>query len=238
MNRQEELEETLAQVKSEIAEAAQVAGRDPAEIHLVAVSKTYPAEDLAILHGLGCHRFGENRVQELLPKMEELEESLGAGAIQWDLIGTLQRNKVKYIAGKVELIHSVDRLSLAEEIQRICKRDDLRQDVLLQVNISGEESKHGLEEEDELKELVDAVLAMENLRLRGLMTMAPYTDNPEAVMPIFERCRELFEMIRGRAGEDFDSLSMGMSQDFTQAIRAGATHVRVGSRIFGKRNYA
>lgn len=234
----EEIQENLRQLQEEIVNEATTAGRKAEEVQLIAVSKTYPFTDVEIANGLGCQDFGENRVQELMPKIEETEVIHLAHPLRWHLIGTLQRNKVKYIVGKVHLIHSIDSIRLLNEVEKQCANRELTQDILLQVNIAEEESKHGFSEE-EILSAAEHALGLEHLRLRGLMTMAPIGDSPDEARPVFSACRKWQEKVRQEFQlTHFDILSMGMSQDFPAAIAEGATHIRVGSRIFGQRDYA
>ena len=225
--------DNLKNIRERIARAALDAGRDPAEVRLVAVSKTKPAA--AIAEALGCGQliFGENYVQELVAKSAEF-----SGGISWHFIGNLQSNKVRQIAGLVEMIHSVDRLSLAREIDRQWGALDKRCDVLIQVNISREASKGGTSSQ-ELLELVTEVAALPQLRVKGLMTMPPFFDDPQAARPYFRALRELAREVEaaGIAGVEMRELSMGMSGDFEAAIGEGATLVRVGSALFGERDY-
>lgn len=223
--------ERLAEVRGEIRAAALAAGRNPEEVRLVAVSKTRPAADVSEAFRAGQVIFGENYVQELRGKAPEVEEP-----VEWHFIGSLQSNKVRQIAGLVGMIHSVDRLSLAEEISRQWGRLSLTCDLLVQVNISGEVTKSGTTAEDALQ-LVRDMARLPNLRIRGLMTMPPFFDDPEAARPCFAGLRHLSERIRGEAipGVEMRELSMGMSGDFAAAIQEGATLVRVGTAIFGER---
>lgn len=223
----------LEEVNQSIRTAARQSGRDPEAVRLVAVTKNFPAEDLEAAFFYGQHVFGENRAQELVAKAAEL-----AGRIdcEWHMIGTLQTNKIKYLAGLVSLIHSVDSLRLLEAIQRRAERMDMVQDILLQVNASGEGSKHGFQ-----PSALDAVLEgrdrFANIRIRGLMTMAPFYDDPERARPVFAGLRGLRDLLSGRhAMPELTELSMGMTGDFKQAIAEGATLVRIGSAIFGQRN--
>jgi pyridoxal phosphate enzyme (YggS family) len=223
--------ERLAEVREEIRAAALAAGRDPGEVRLVAVSKTRPAADVIEAFRAGQIIFGENYVQELRTKASEVKEP-----VAWHFIGSLQSNKVRQIAGLVSMIHSVDRLSLAEEISRQWGRLSLTCDLLVQVNISGEVTKSGTTAEDALQ-LVRDIARLPNLRIRGLMTMPPFFDDPEASRPYFAGLRQLAELIHGEAipGVEMGELSMGMSGDFAAAIQEGATLVRVGTAIFGER---
>ena len=221
----------LNQVQGRIVAAAQSAGRDSQSVRLVAVSKTRPADDVRQAFRAGQVVFGENYVQELVEKAAEIAEPL-----EWHFIGHLQSNKVRQIAGVVTMLHSVDRLSLAVEIDRQWGRLGRTCDILIQVNISGESSKSGISE-DETLQLVRAVAQLPHVRIQGLMTMPPYFDDPEAARPFFAALRRLAQKVdsAGIAGVSMAELSMGMSGDFEAAIQEGATLVRVGTSIFGAR---
>lgn len=221
----------LAQINERIHTAAEKAGRDPASVRLVAVSKTRPAADISTAFQAGQTIFGENYIQELVPKLAEIHES-----VQWHVIGHLQSNKVKYIAGQVAMIHSVDRFSLAQEIDRQWGKLGKVCDVLIQVNVSGETTKSGTTEGGAIQ-LVKECSRLGNIRVRGLMTMPPFFDNPEAARPFFAELRRLSEIIAAEQIEGIEmvELSMGMSGDFEAAIQEGTTLVRVGTAIFGER---
>ncbi len=221
----------LAQINQRIHAAAIKAERDPAAVHLVAVSKTRPSTDIIEAFQAGQTIFGENYIQELVPKLAEVTE-----AVKWHVIGHLQSNKVKYIAGQVALIHSVDRISLATEIDRQWGKLNKICDVLVQVNISGETSKSGTTEEGAIQLVRESAL-LPHIRVRGLMTMPPFFDDPEAARPFFAELRRLSEVVTALniSGVDMTELSMGMSGDFEAAIQEGATLVRIGTAIFGNR---
>lgn len=223
--------ENFEEIRRRIAEAARRAGRDPESVRLVAVSKTKPASDIAEARKCGQLIFGENYVQELVPKVKELPADLS-----WHFIGSLQSNKVRQIAGMVDLIHSVDRISLAREIDRQWGEIGKVCDILVQVNIAQEATKSGTSCE-ELIDLVRLIAQLPNLRIKGLMTMPPFFDDPEAARPYFRRLKELAGEIERAAipGVAMQELSMGMSGDFEAAIAEGATLVRVGSALFGSR---
>jgi pyridoxal phosphate enzyme (YggS family) len=223
--------ENLAHIHYLIQSAAERAGRDPASVRLVAVSKTRPASDIVEALLAGQSIFGENYVQELTAKQANLKES-----VTWHFIGHLQSNKVKYIAGQVSLIHSVDRLSLAEEISRQWCRLGKVCDILIQVNISGEATKSGTTEEGAIQ-LVRECTLLPNIRVLGLMTMPPFFDEPDAARPYFAELRRLSQTIAAEKipGVEMRELSMGLSGDFEAAIQEGATLVRVGTAIFGER---
>ncbi|MEI7816911.1 MAG: YggS family pyridoxal phosphate-dependent enzyme [Desulfuromonadales bacterium] len=221
----------LSLICERIRVAAEKAGRDPASVRLIAVSKTRPVADIAAAVQAGQLLFGENYIQELVPKLTEVQE-----AVHWHFIGHLQSNKVKYIAGQVALIHSVDRINLATEINRQWSQLDRICEVLIQVNISGESTKSGTTEEGAVKLIRECAL-LPNIKIKGLMTMPPFFDDPEAARPCFAELRRLSEVIAAEniAGVDMTELSMGMSGDFEAAIQEGATLVRVGTAIFGER---
>ena len=225
--------ENLKDIRQRVADACRRAGRNPETVTLIAVSKTKPAEMLQEAYDAGVRDFGENKVQEMMQK----EEILPAD-IRWHMIGHLQRNKVKYLMGKTELIQSVDSLRLAEEISRLSVKNQICTDILIEVNIAGEESKFGTSRQESF-DLVRAAAQLPGIRIRGLMTVAPYTEHPENNRGYFRKIRELSVDI---AAENIDNvhmdfLSMGMTGDFEIAIEEGATHVRVGTGIFGERNY-
>lgn len=233
--RKAELKENLETVRKEIQVIAKKCSRKPEDIRLLAVSKTHPISDIKLAYELGQRDFAENKVQELSAKIEALADYKD---INWHLIGTLQRNKVKFVVGQVSLIHSVDSLKLIRRIANLAEERGVCQDILLQVNIAEEESKHGFALE-EVSAAVDLCQELEHIRLRGLMCMAPFFDNPENAYPVFARCYDLFLDLKAREdSEDISILSMGMSGDFPQAIRAGATDLRIGSNIFGARDYS
>jgi len=223
--------DNLKIVLDRIGSAALKAGRDPAAVRLVAVSKTKAAASVNEAARAGQRLFGENYVQELVAKAKEVAEQ-----VEWHFIGHLQSNKVRQIVGLVTMIHSVDRLSLAEEIDRQWGKEGLCCDVLIEVNIAGEESKSGTTAR-EVSELVRRVSILPHVRIRGLMTMPPFFDDPEGARPYFRELRRLAEEIAAERipGVEMTELSMGMSGDFEAAIAEGATIVRVGTAIFGER---
>ncbi len=226
------ISENLDKVQNNINSACMNVGRDPSEVTLIAVSKTKPVEMLKEAYDHGCRNFGENKVQELTAKMPALNDD-----INWHMIGHLQTNKVKYIVGKVALIHSVDSLKLAQAIDAQAAKVGCIQDILLEMNIAGEESKFGSADIDVNRQLIRDVSELKFVRLCGLMTVAPYVDDPEDNRIYF---KQLHDMIYTDMREFFPEkplLSMGMSGDYKVAVEEGATHVRVGSSIFGERNY-
>lgn len=222
----------LQAIRREIATACRRAGRDPRQVRLVAVSKTKPAALIDEAFAASQQLFGESYVQEFLDKADAVRS-----LVDWHFIGHLQSNKVKYLRGRVGMIHSVDRLSLAEEIDRQWGRLGTCVEVLAQVNLGGEDSKSGVEER-RAAELVRALAALPHLRVRGLMCLPPFFDDPEEVRPFFRRLRELAAAIAAQdiPGIAMDELSMGMSHDFSVAVEEGATLVRIGTSIFGARD--
>ena len=220
----------LEQVQFRIREAAQKSGRDARAVDLVAVSKTQSAEQIRAAASLGVTQFGENYVQEALAKWSELA-SLN---LQWHFIGALQSNKAKQVVGKVALIHSVDRMSLAEELSR--RAANQTQGVLIEVNLANEMTKSGVTISD-LPKLIDGVSGLGGLALRGLMAMPPLAEKPEDSRKYFAQARELFTKLqpKGDSGLQWTVLSMGTTSDYAVAIEEGATLVRVGTAIFGER---
>lgn len=227
------IQKNLQIVEQNIDAACRRAGRDRQEVTLIAVSKTKPVEQIREAMGCGIVHFGENKVQELTEKMEEISEPL-----KWHMIGHLQRNKVKYIVDKVCLIHSVDSLRLAEQIQEEAVKKQVVCPVLLEINIANEDTKFGVEE-DKVYELVREIAKLPNVKIKGLMTVAPFVENPEENRDYFRKLRNLYIDIKSKNIDnvDMEILSMGMTGDYEIAIEEGATMVRVGTGIFGDRNY-
>lgn len=223
-----DMKERFALVLQRIADAAARAGRTPEDITLVAVSKTFPLDVVKAAYELGITHLGENRAQELKQKVA----AVGSGP-QWHFVGHLQTNKVKQVAGAASLIHSVDRFGLAEALDRRASAMEIRQRVLLEVNVSGEASKHGAEPQS-LMRLAEEVARLGSLEVKGLMTMAPLSSEPEDSRPYFAELRELGDRLETLLPDATD-LSMGMTRDFEIAIEEGATLVRVGEAIFGPR---
>ncbi|NLC76525.1 MAG: YggS family pyridoxal phosphate-dependent enzyme [Clostridia bacterium] len=227
-----ELAARIAAVKERIAAAAARSGREPEEIELIAVTKTVEVPRIreAIVAGITC--LGENRVQELTAKYREIGQE-----VEWHLIGHLQTNKVKYIVDKVALVHSLDRLSLARELNKRALACERAVPVLVQVNIAEEESKFGLHQ-DEVLPFLKQIQSMDGLKVQGLMTIAPFTEEPETVRPVFRALSRLAGEIAdlGLPGVEMRYLSMGMTNDFEVAIEEGANMVRIGSAIFGERS--
>jgi pyridoxal phosphate enzyme (YggS family) len=242
-----DIESALARVRARIGEAALRAGRDPAGIALVAVSKTSPPEAVAEAIAAGQRDFGENRVEEALPKIAQIAARLGAGdSPRWHLIGHLQSRKAKEAVGRFDLIHSVDSARLAESLdRRVAAAHAPPQPVLVECNVSGEHSKNGFDlggwERDpavfaRFADDAARLLALPNLRVHGLMTMAPIMPAPDLARPFFASLRALRDALRERfPGSDWPHLSMGMTDDFEAAIAEGATLVRIGRAIFGAR---
>ena len=232
-NNQERLSANIAYVRSNIAEAAQRSGRSADEITLVAVSKTVPVELVKIAYNLGVTDFGENRVQEALPKIAEFHPQ----GMRWHMIGHLQSNKAGKVAGAFDSVQSVDSLHLAQALNRHAGEQGKRLPVLLQVNVSGEESKEGMPL-DEAPMLARQIAALPDIEVQGLMTIAPLVENPEEVRPVFRRLRNLREQLQDELPQcSWQHLSMGMSDDYRVAIEEGATIVRIGRAIFGERIY-
>ena len=226
---QDTLRQNLEEIQARIASAATRAGRDASEVKLVAVSKTHPAETIREAIAAGQTIFGENKVQEAEGKIEEI----GRDAAEWHLIGHLQSNKARRAVQLFDVIHSLDSLELARRLERICIEEERSElPVLVQVDLGLEETKSGVTEED-LPELTGFLNGCERLKFTGLMVLPPYFEDPGAARPYFKRLRELRDSLLDGKGE----LSMGMSHDFEAAIEAGATIVRVGTAIFGEREY-
>lgn len=225
--------ENLEQVRKNIDEACRMAGRDPKEVTLIAVSKTKPVSMLKEAYDAGARCFGENKVQEIMDKHPQLPED-----IQWHMIGHLQRNKVKYIVDKVSMIHSVDSLRLAQTIEQEAAKHNVCVPVLLEVNVAQEESKFGLKM-DEVLPLIETIADFPHIKVQGLMTIAPYVENAEDNRDFFRQLKKLSVDIEAKDinNVSMSVLSMGMTGDYQVAVQEGATMVRVGTGIFGERNY-
>jgi pyridoxal phosphate enzyme (YggS family) len=221
----------LEKVQERIAQAVLRAGRSPDDIQLVAVSKTVSAATIQQAINAGVTILGENYLQEARKKIDEIGH-----AVRWDFIGHLQSNKAKYVVDLFDIIQSVDRLSLAQEINRLANKKGKTVKVLLQVNISGEEAKSGIDPAG-VTALLRETITLSNLSVQGLMTMPPYFDDPEKARPYFVALRKLRDSLRKEHGKytDLKELSMGMSADFEIAIEEGSTIIRVGTAIFGER---
>ncbi|SHI73540.1 hypothetical protein SAMN02745751_00946 [Dethiosulfatibacter aminovorans DSM 17477] len=225
------MEKNVDEILQNIKEACEKSNRSQDEITLIAVTKTVDVDAMIEARKLDLKNFGENKPQELVRKFDFFDEE-----IRWHMIGHLQRNKVKYIIDKVELIHSLDNMKLAEEIQKQSVKHDKVMDVLIEINIGNEISKHGISP-DELFDFVDKVKELKNIRIKGLMTVAPYMIDAEEVRPYMKKMKSLFDQLKAIEGDCIDTLSMGMSNDYKIAIEEGATMVRIGSSIFGERIY-
>lgn len=229
----EDIRGNLKKINEQIKLCAEGCGRSADDVLLCAVSKTRTPEEINIAIDEGVTDIGENKVQEIMDKFDEVKP------VRWHMIGHLQTNKVKYIIDKVSMIHSVDSFKLAAEIDKRAAQHGLVMDILIQVNSAQEDSKFGIttdETESLIKEILDKC---ENIRIRGLMCIAPYADDPEEIKVYFEEVKKQYDEF-GKIDHqrlDFKYLSMGMSHDFPVAIEAGSNLVRVGSAIFGERNY-
>ena len=221
----------IAQVRERIAAVCHNCGRNPAEVRLVAVSKKKPAADIEAAFAAGQTLFGESYVQECVAKIDEVK-----AAVEWHFIGALQSNKVKYLRGKINMIHSVDRFSLAEEIDHQWGKDDACVNILIQVNLGDEESKSGTTASD-LIALVNQVAHLKHVRIKGLMALPPWEADIEEVRPYFRQLRTLAEQVNALKlpNVTMHELSMGMSHDYEVAIEEGATLIRIGTAIFGER---
>lgn len=231
----QELRARLEAVRERIAAAAQRAGRNAEEIKLVVVTKTHSAEAVAALFSLDHTAVGENRVQEALAKMDAVHSQVGIPG-EWHLIGHLQRNKTAQVVGRIALIHSVDSVRLIQEIEKQAAKKNVMQSILLELNVAREVNKTGAAPED-LPVMLDALAGAPHVRAEGLMTMAPYDDNPEKSRPYFANLREILHSIPRLAHFTPRHLSMGMSADYEVAIEEGATIVRIGTAIMGERPY-
>ena len=228
------LKDQLEDVEARIQAACRRAGRSRDEVTLIAVSKTKPVETLREAYDLGVRVFVENKVQELTAKYDALPDD-----IHWHMIGHLQTNKVKYIIDKVDLIHSVDSLKLAETIEKEAEKHALTADILVEVNVAQEESKFGLKTEEVIP-FIEKISGFSHVNVRGLMTIAPFVENPEENRSIFADLHQLSVDISNKNIDNVNVsiLSMGMTNDYEIAIEEGATMVRVGTGIFGARNYS
>ena len=227
------LKENLYQVQENMKEACRRSGRAESDVTLIAVSKTKPLPMLEEVYSLGIRDFGENKVQELVDKAEQLPDD-----IRWHMIGHLQRNKVKYIVDKVYMIHSVDSLRLAEEISKEAVKLGIIVNILIEVKVAGEESKFGVTPED-TPGLVQEISHLPGILVRGLMTIAPFVENAEDNRIFFSALKKLYVDITNKNIDNvrMDYLSMGMTGDYEVAIEEGASFVRVGTGIFGERSY-
>ncbi len=222
----------LEEIQGNIRSACEKSGRNPEDVTLVAVTKTVEADVMNAAIDLGVTIVGENRVQEIRRKFDDVKP------VSWHQIGHLQRNKVKYIADKVDMIHSVDSIRLAEEISDKAQKFGRTIDILIQVNVAGESQKFGIDDET-LTEMLTEISKLEGVKVKGLMLIAPFSDDPETVRPIFRRMKEIFDSTKNSNYDNVEMkyLSMGMTGDYEVAIEEGANMVRIGSGIFGKRTY-
>ncbi len=225
--------ENIKTVQNNILSACKLSERYPEEVTLIAVSKTMPVSALREAYDCGCRHFGENKVQELVDKYEQLPKD-----IKWHMIGHLQRNKVKYIIDKAYLIHGVDSLRLAEEISKEAVKKNIIAHILIEVNIAQEESKFGIKKEESAA-LIENISKLPSIQVEGLMTIAPYVENSEENRQYFVSLRQLSVDIMKKNNDNvsMNVLSMGMTGDYEVAIEEGATYVRVGTGIFGDRHY-
>ncbi|MCR5238401.1 MAG: YggS family pyridoxal phosphate-dependent enzyme [Lachnospiraceae bacterium] len=227
------IKENLAIVENNILDACKRSGRKREEVTLIAVSKTKPVSDLMEAYDAGVRVFGENKVQELVDKIDKMPDD-----IHWHMIGHLQRNKVKYIVGKVDLIHSVDNEELAAEINKRAEKAGITQDILIEVNIANEDTKYGIPS-DQVEDLYVNISKLPYVNVRGIMCIAPNVDDPEQNRQYFVKMNKIFVDITNKLRHNIrvDVMSMGMTGDYQVAIEEGATMVRVGTGIFGARNY-
>ncbi len=228
------IRDNVHRVLSRVSAACVKAGRSPSEVTLVAVSKRFAADDIGHAYDAGVRHFGENRIQELVEKVAAWQRVRPGAHITWHMVGHLQRNKARDAVAFADIVHGVDSLRLAEALERRAVEAGRRVDCLVQVNVSGEKSKFGLAPES-VGAALDALKSFQNLRIRGLMTLARPVDDPEEIRPEFATLREIYEHIRRVGVHPFTILSMGMSGDFEVAIEEGSTHIRVGTAIFGER---
>lgn len=221
-------------IKNNIEELCEQKNISKDKVTLIAVSKTKPVSDIEKVYEAGCRDFGENKAQELKEKYELLPKD-----IRWHFIGTLQKNKVKYIVGKAFLIHSVDSYELALEIQKRAEKMDVHCDILIEVNVAKEESKQGIFDLDEVEDVIRKISHLKNVHIKGLMTIAPICENSTDNSIYFKKLKDLSVDIMHKNIDNvcMNILSMGMSSDYETAIEEGATYVRVGTSIFGERNY-
>ena len=224
-----QISDNLINIHSRLQDAAHRVGRQVSDVRLVAVSKTYPPAVIQEAWNAGQHVFGENRVQDALPKIAELPAEA-----KWHFIGHLQSNKIRKALPAFTLIHGVDNLELAQQINRIAGEMGLTAKILLEINVSGESSKFGFSPTD-LRQNLEGLLCLPNIGINGLMTMAPYSEDPETARPVFSKLRILRDELAAKTGQALRELSMGMSGDFEVGIEEGATIVRIGSSIFGHR---
>lgn len=226
-----DIKKNIQAINEKISDIALSCGRDPDDIVLIAVTKTVSPSNISKALEAGLQNFGENRVQELVEKYDKIDKKA-----KWHLIGSLQTNKVKYIIDKVELIHSLDRIKLAKEIEKRAARIDRQIPALIQVNISGESTKSGIRPEETI-DFIEAMKQYPHIRIKGLMTIGPLTEDRELIRDCFRQMKKLFDEIKTKkfSHAQMQYLSMGMTNDFDIAIEEGANMVRIGRAIFGER---
>lgn len=227
------IENNIKEVQNDILEALKASGRSDINANLIAVSKTKPVEMIEAAYSAGMRDFGENKVQELVDKYDKLPRD-----IKWHLIGHLQTNKVKYIVDKAYLIHSVDSLKLAKEISKEAAKKNVISNILIEVNVAEEDSKFGVKVAD-TENLIREIALLPSIKVCGLMTVAPFVEDAELNRPVFKQLKQLFVDIKSKNIDNvfMEIMSMGMSGDYKVAVEEGATYVRVGTKIFGERNY-
>lgn len=227
------IKDNLKSVQEKINKACEKSNRMPKDVTLISVSKTKPVSMLMEAYEAGAREFGENKVQEIMDKYDKMPAD-----VNWHLIGHLQRNKVKYIIDKVKLIHSVDSMRLAEEISKEAVKHNVNMDILLEVNVAEEESKFGFKVEEVLEQ-TEQIAKLPGITIKGLMTIAPFVENAEENRDVFRRLKKLSVDIENKNIDNvcMRELSMGMTGDYEVAVEEGATLVRVGTGIFGERNY-
>jgi hypothetical protein len=227
------IQENINEVRDNIYNICKKMNRNPEDIKIIAVTKTVDIDRISTAIDFGIDAIGENRVQEIRKKYNKIDKK-----VEWHMIGHLQTNKVKYIIDKVSLIHSLDSLRLAKEIDKRAKNIDKTMNVLVQINIGNEDSKYGIDLDD-VHNFIEKLESFKNLKVQGLMAIAPYVKNPEAIRPHFKKMKKIFDDLKGKDIENLEMkyLSMGMTNDYLVAIEEGANIVRIGTGIFGKRNY-
>jgi len=245
MTKMDHIARNLARVRECIADVALRAGRDPVEITLVAVTKTFPAEAVVAAYQAGVRHFGENRVGEGVDKIPAVDAVISGPVPTWHMVGHIQSRKARAVVAHFDYVHSVDRLKIARRLSRFAQESEQRAPVLLECNVSGEESKFGFDlqrwedhaaRREDFFAAVEEILALPGLSVRGLMTMAPLAADPETVRPVFASLRGLRDALRARfPSQEWPHLSMGMTDDFEVAVEEGATMVRIGRAIFGRR---
>src|SRR6056297_16097 len=227
------IKENYEEIKTNIRKVLEGTDRSIEDITIIAVSKNFDIKKISEAYNCGLRNFGENRVQEFLDKYEKIKED-----VNWHMIGHLQRNKVKYIYDKVKLIQSLDSVRLAKRIDKYCKNNNREMDILLEVNVAEDDSKFGFKVK-ELEETIKRISQFKTLNIKGFMTVAPYYDNPENSRPIFKKLKNNFDKFSNMEYDNvsMDYLSMGMSNDYHIAVEEGANIVRIGTELFGERQY-